>query len=65
MNMIVPFKVPPLAPVYSANPEEMYCGEKKILLQEIQKKENDARSAREERKWLNTRSFLLKNTEPG
>lgn len=28
MNMIVPFKVAPLAPAYSTSNEEMYCGKK-------------------------------------
>lgn len=31
MNMITPFKVPPLAPAFSFNNEEMFC-EKKVLL---------------------------------
>jgi hypothetical protein len=35
--MIVPFKVPPLAPVYYGNSEEMYCGEKKSCCKKFKK----------------------------
>lgn len=36
MNMIVPFKVPPLTPVYSFSNEEMYC-EKKSCCKKFKK----------------------------
>lgn len=36
MNMIVPFKVPPLAPVFAFNNEEMYC-EKKSCCKKFKK----------------------------
>ncbi len=35
--MIVPFKVPPLAPVFIAVPEEMHCGEKKSCCKKFKK----------------------------
>jgi hypothetical protein len=28
MNMITPFKIPPLTPAFSYNNEDMYCGKK-------------------------------------
>lgn len=37
MNMILPFKVRPLTPVYSANSEEMYCGDKKSCCKKFKK----------------------------
>ncbi|MDR6514510.1 hypothetical protein J2780_001078 [Chryseobacterium camelliae] len=36
MNMIVPFKVPPLAPAFSYRPEEMHC-EKKSCCKKFKK----------------------------
>ncbi len=35
--MIVPFKVPPLAPAFTAIPEDMYCGEKKSCCKKFKK----------------------------
>lgn len=36
MNMITPFKVPPLTPVFSFNNEDMYC-EKKSCCKKFKK----------------------------
>jgi hypothetical protein len=36
MNMIVPFKVPPLAPAFAIH-TEMYCGEKKSCCKKFKK----------------------------
>ncbi|WP_185116298.1 hypothetical protein [Chryseobacterium sp. Leaf201] len=37
MNMIVPFKVPPLAPAFTMSNEEIYCGEKKSCCKKFKK----------------------------
>lgn len=37
MNMIVPFKVPPLAPAFIISNEEIYCGEKKSCCKKFKK----------------------------
>lgn len=37
MNTIVPFKVPALAPVFSVNYEEIYCGDKKSCCKKFKK----------------------------
>lgn len=37
MNMIVPFKVAPLAPAFSFTPEEIYCGDKKSCCKKFKK----------------------------
>lgn len=35
--MIVPFKVPPLAPAFANHTEEIYCGEKKSCCKKFKK----------------------------
>lgn len=58
MNMIVPFKVPPLAPAYAFNNEEMFC-EKKSCCKKF-KKGKRCKNVPEGRKWRNQLKFLIR-----
>lgn len=37
MNIIIPFKVPPLAPAFSFSNEEILCGDKKTCCKKFKK----------------------------
>lgn len=37
MNIIVPFKIAPLAPAFQFNTEEMFCGDKKSCCKKFKK----------------------------